>query len=1410
MIKLRLNAISSNELDVELKGESNIHELVKRLLSENGLDSEDEKILDTFCVIYNGHEIPREFWEFCAIEVNANILIAPVIKGGSFGEFFKLAVVLVVTAVVATYAPGLGFNAFQTALLAGAASIGTSLLLNSLIPPPTAGLDLGSAGDYASSQMFTISSQSNQIKKYGFVPKVYGTHRVYPNVAATPYAELQTDPSTGKLVQFFHAIYDFGYGPMTLSNFKIGDTALTRDNFSDVTFNLVDLNKPAVSEGPWDNVLQSNFTLYKGDVNSEDLSVGINKNSTDPTASPEDYTIIREAAQNIDNIGQEICINMVCPQGLYCYGTNGTRASRYIEMMVEFAKVGTENWHTFNDPAYVSSFVSSGGVDTVFVDTFLTEPTQAYGSLIARTEQRTEYNILNGNYDTVTYSDLYYPAGTTQLVVKATEVAVGDILKTGYTGELIGKVTAAVAIGSMPGWLYATIDRPLTTEIVAHVVNYTGYWFALAWPITRVKATNGRARIVGNDTTPVYATFKFSPKEIGSYKIRIRRDQTYSDYTYQTADTLTLYNITTRFNKAPIVTDKRHVFLEIKIRATDQLNGAIQNLSAIASSVLDVYDPDTETWSKQQTGNPAWVFADLLTSEVNKRAIPKSRLDVNSLVEWAEFCDEVPASPPGYTYTSPRFRTNFVLDYQTTLQGVLSSVSNAAQASLNIVDGKYGVLIDKIKTVPVQIFTPRNSSNFSSTRNYVTPPHALKIKYIEPNADWQQIERIVYSDGYNALNATEFDELDTFACTDPEQAWRFGRYMMAQNILRQEQISIDVDFEYLVCTRGDYVQVTQDVMLAGGLPARVKTVVGNVVTIDDGVATEVGVDYGYVYRNAYDGIKTSTLTVLSSNQFQLDGDIPSVGDLFIIGEVGQIVMDCLVKAIQPSDELTATLILVEKADGVYEAESSMTLPTYIPDLSQGVIDSDTPPGEVQALAVEANTWYFTGAGYQHYVDLDWDVPISGGIYEAFEIYVNKGNGYDLYTTTRNSEGRVLIDSASLGVEHSFKILAVSATGAKLDLGQVSAVTATPEPKTTRPSNVLDLYINITNEVLQLTWPAVTDVDVKEYLIRYSPNSETASWTASIPLLRTGNVNTLASAQARTGTYLIKALDWNSNESEEAAIAVTSIPNLFNLNFIAETEDFPDLEGTTDRVVAEDGTVILQNKVSGGVTTNEFYEEGFYYYKEFLDLGDIYTVRLQSLIEAEGYTLDDMMESWVTLSSVVALANSKFSEWDVETQVRATNQFNVMAEWPTLDVIDPISEGNQDLFTAWRTFTIGDFTGRIFQFRLRLISKKASVSPRVFDGTISADMPDRTDIYNNIISEAVGPTEVVYSTPFKGPGTSPNIQITQDAAESGDYYIITDKTLAGFNITFYDNTDTQVVRQFDTAVRGWGRRSSNTI
>lgn len=1415
MIKLRLAFGKNESAEIDICDGELLSAAVERSLKDvplNGFKAEG-----VFSAVVNGHIIEPGLWKFTRLRPTDNVFIAPRIRSGDSGQIFKQFVILTATIAASVFLTPVGGATIGSALGVAAVTIGATLLMNSLIPPPVPNLgEISGGGSLSDSQMYAISGQSNQMRRLGKVPKVYGTHRIFPNLAAVPYTELAVDPATGETVQYLYGLYDFGMGVVDVSDLRIGDTPLTTDSFRDFNYEWVDPNRPTDPTDPWDQLLEKEFSYYKGRRESTALSSALIDGAT--------TTQVSDANTALDP--QEIILDMIAPNGLYGYSSGGARGERNIRLEIHFALFGTSEWRAYNDLNYVSTYKAIGGTD----DTEFDIPLAPLGTSLSAYYQPEIQNINNSTANgslTGRFRLQMYIRGSQRklLVPDDPQWTVGR--KVFFGTRFLGIIQSIADYGPVPAFTELTMDRDVSiwSQMPAYYYEGTGTrtlfspwvytWTTGPLGVGVLRSSgleSGIAVVRGNSTSPVYSNVRFTPRVAGQYQIRIRRVSSYGPYSTSVGDNLTWIGLTTAYNVPPITTDKRHRFLELRIKATDQLNGNIQNMSGIVSSVLNVYDPDTETWSRQVTSNPAWVFVDLLTGEVNKRAVPISRLHLPSILEWAEFCEEVP-DPPGDldSYTQSRFQANFILDYDATLQSVLVQLGGMAQASLNIIDGKYGVLIDKYRNTPVQIFTPRNSRDFSSTRLYGPRPHGVRVKFIDPNMDWEVQEVVVYDNGYDENNAIEFDDLTAFACTNNEQAWRFGRYMIAQNRLRQETMSLLVDFENLVCTRGDYVQITQDIMRVGGTPARVKFVDGSTVITDDSMDIDDEIDYGYVYRAADGTFHTSTCTPLSPNTFTLGGDIPEVGDLIVIGEVDRIVYDCIVKSISPNDDLSANITLIEKADGIYDYESTGELPEYDPQRSNTSRPDFTPPKAVTNLVVADNLWEcaMTKSGYAYYIDLVWDMP-PGSVFEMFEIWVGDGRGYRAVDTTTSKIYRYEVDQSRLDIEHGFKVVAVSATGKKIQLAQMTTVTATPASKTTPPSNVESLSMMITNQVLQLSWPKIPDCDCFQYIIRFSPETNDV-WESSVPLTTANRDVTTVSVQARTGVYFIKAVDFAGNESVAPALALTTIPNLFDLNIIETMNDAPDFDGTLEQTEHFGESVILQEEVPGDVDNVIYYAEGYYTYLDLLDLDEIFSVRLQSQIRADGQRKGELMSDWEHLSDVEHLSSVLSSDWNVALQYRATDVFASMADWEHLSDVDHLNFGAGIGFTEWRDIpTVGDATGRIFQFRIKMESFVPNVTPRLFDATVKADMPDRTDAFENLVSHASEVYEVAYDPVFKGPGTSPNIQISIDDAETGDYVVYEYKRLDGFGIRIYDRNNNQVSRQFDVVAKGFGRRHTSTL
>lgn len=189
----------------------------------------------------------------------------------------------------------------------------------------------------------------------------------------------------------------------------------------------------------------------------------------------------------------------------------------------------------------------------------------------------------------------------------------------------------------------------------------------------------------------------------------------------------------------------------------------------LAQQKIPTYDPGTGTWSANTaTNNPAWVYAWLLTRcPAVVRRLDDSRLSLDDIASWAHECEV------------KNFAVGFVLDSARALGDVTRDILSAGRASFGLRNGKYSAVRDLAQTVPVQMFTPRNSWGFGYSRSFDELPHALRVTFTNPEAGWQQDVRIVYADGYTASNATRFESLDLSMVIDADAAWRLGRYYLA-------------------------------------------------------------------------------------------------------------------------------------------------------------------------------------------------------------------------------------------------------------------------------------------------------------------------------------------------------------------------------------------------------------------------------------------------------------------------------------------------------------------------------------------------------------------------------------------------------------------------------------------------------
>jgi hypothetical protein len=351
-----------------------------------------------------------------------------------------------------------------------------------------------------------------------------------------------------------------------------------------------------------------------------------------------------------------------------------------------------------------------------------------------------------------------------------------------------------------------------------------------------------------------------------------------------------------------------------------------------------------------------------------------------------------------------------------------------------------------------------------------------------------------------------------------------------------------------------------------------------------------------------------------------------------------------------------------------------------------------------------------------------------------------------------------------------------------------------------PSDVEDFACNIVGQEAHLSWTQIPDLDLAYYNLRFSEETDgTADWQNSVALVeKVSRPATSISVPARAGTYLLKAVDKLGNFSSNATAIISNVTGVANFNTITTQSEHPDFNGTLTNTVITDDAIELDSSelfdsASGnfddettrffdsGVANADFYASGNYLFADVIDIGAKHTARITASLTQTSDNPDDLFDNRS------GLFDSASSNFDGDTPANA----NAHIEVATSD--DNVT------YTAFQNFVIGDYTARYFKFRVVLISRDGASTPRVSAVTVTIDMPDRI-FSGNDISSGAGTKTVTFTNPYKTVNYA--VGITGQGMSTGDYFLVENKTINGFDVTFKNSSDTAISKTFDFIAKGF--------
>ena len=1390
-----------------------------------------EVLHDCLRVSIDGVVIPKENW-MTTTATPKNVVFVAVVPGTDGDGKNPLAMIAMVALsvfsmyVVAPY--------FASAIVGNIAAVGVMfvgmLAINALFPPPT--LSTPSTLE-DSSGFFGMEGLRNRARPHKAVRNIFGTYKVSPDIAVEPYVLTSGD------IQTLYAIYDFGYGEIDISEILIGNTPIA--NYT---------NTYAIHKNYTDGAL----TYYQSDNVSESFSTEIQG------------TRITRAT---DDEANEAHIDIKFPLGLALYLEEGgmTVAEAKFELYVEKTD-GSTGFISGADLPYINT---SHSVQYETLAPLYLIITNLYTDYYNATYPFLSYSVMRAS-DTFNAEVHGASVSSATSAVNPPLVLVGQTFYlNGVTYTLITVPTPVITTETI---ITKTVDIDGDEELVYtyyKVATYTGIVLDSAtvssgvhipyvkireegasyWEYTFVPAVgdvsvllsrpqSANFILVRSTSQPFVFSINVRFPSQGEWNIHIRRLPAYAwiptapvlyeasegwpDKYADRTDLIAIQSVTT--TRAPLAFKVPHTILELKIQATDKISGVVDTLTATCQRVLHYYVDGIKQATPKATSNPAWIALQILMGDENPDPIPLTRIDISAYEAWAAFCGDVGDDTDDY-------HADLNWDANSTVFERLMSTFSAGRATLATRENKYSVVYEQFPTVPTQLLTTKNSYGFKGTKIFTKQPHALNVGFIDKLSEWQMVDRIVYADGYaeiadgvgdlncfdangdpvDCLEATYFERISLPFCTSSDRAWKAGRYYIAQGKLRPESFVVSTDIENLLAERGDLIELQYDAARMGGSPSRITAITGAVVTLREPVSWAATPNYFLRIRKD-DGSQEEIQVISQTDSYTITlTSVPSptakIGDLVVYGEEDFVTDQFLVKSVTPNADLTATFNLVPIARAIADADTG-TIPNYEPPIS-----SETMLYPVCATGVDIMVNLYYEDRYPKVdVSVNWADVGTNIIYEMW-LSSDGTDNYKLIALVEYEVDYALIKGLStLDRDYNstddqlLKILPVNAFGYKPQIDSCTAYAFRLPVDETPPGKPLFFAGNISNDMMNLTWLPPVDEDIGGYMLKYTSDVTTADWDNAptqgsiIPY----NV-TSTSIAARVGSYMLKAIDTSGNLSTEYAIVRTTIPALLGFEIIETITEHSAFLGI------KTNTEVVGDTLRLDLDVDQYEQYGTYVFSDVVNLDAVYnsyvTVDLERtvialdgedirendtdvLVQVRVSSQNPSIADWTTLSSVAAMSNS---DEPISTWLDLTDTY-----------VETMSGGEESNWSGWQTFYAGYFTAKYLEFRAVLISNRTYLTPSITKLAVTVSSPARIESDNDVTC-AVNGTSIAFNASFS---STPSIGITQDAMVKNDYFNITNQSVSGFDIEFFDSSSSSVARQFDWLAKGFGESVTSPI
>ena len=447
------------------------------------------------------------------------------------------------------------------------------------------------------------------------------------------------------------------------------------------------------------------------------------------------------------------------------------------------------------------------------------------------------------------------------------------------------------------------------------------------------------------DTDKLRRMYEVTPPTPGTFDVRVQRttkesdDASVIDMIY--LDVLQCWTQNSSGSKAPIASPERFSLLAVELKATDQLNGIIDELNAVCTLRARVYDgtgTGPSAWHEGDAQNPSSAILYLLTDPY---ANPKPLSDDE--IVWGDF-------ERFYLYADEHgFECNaYISSEEYSIEDICGYIAESNLAQIRKAGNRIGIIIDEKVDHFTQLFTPRNAWNFSVQKSFSNDIRYFRIKYVDASLGYVETERTVSldTDG-NIVFDTAIPEDESGAeislvgVTDPEHAAYVGRQRLREIARQKRTFTWTSDIEGILCVPGDVVLLEHDQFSIGLGEGRIRRIIKD----DRGIVTGIELDsalpfedtkvYSIIIRSGRSISESLTITATEDSRTLTFRATPiyelRVGDLCAVGEYSKETIQLMITSIERDQDGACSITAVDYDPAIY-AEGE--IPPYDPGISK--------------------------------------------------------------------------------------------------------------------------------------------------------------------------------------------------------------------------------------------------------------------------------------------------------------------------------------------------------------------------------------------------------------------------------------------------------------------------------------------